>query len=423
MSTYTPIATLVLSAGTTKVTISNIPQTYSDLVLVGQITNSTSLIYGALQFNSDNSGTGGTAYSTTSLAVYNNGAASDQQSNTYGIASWEKTVASSTDTSNVIITVNDYANPNKHKTAWLRTGKLATNNLSGMNVGTWRNLQPITSISYDTATAASFGSGSTWNLYGINSGAITTEKATGGNIIVSDGTYWYHAFTSSGVFSTDVALTADILVVAGGGGTAGDAGGGGAGGLQTFTSQSLSGSTDFSVQVGAGGASPLSYGPNGARGNNSIFSTLAPSIGGGGSNFQSSGQNGGSGAGAGVSGSPGTGIAGQGFAGGSGGGGVVGGGGGAGGVGGNSGGGTGGNGGIGATSAFINTIGSAIGIAELSGGNYYFAGGGGGWYGGKVGGLGGGGNESSDADAFTGGGGGAYYGSGGSGIVVVRYAV
>jgi hypothetical protein len=45
----------------------------------------------------------------------------------------------------------------------------------------------------------------------------SVPKATGGTITASSG-YWYHTFTSTADFTPTVALTADVLMVAGGGG-------------------------------------------------------------------------------------------------------------------------------------------------------------------------------------------------------------
>jgi len=61
MSTYTPIATQTLSSAVTSVTFSSIPQTYTDLILVMNVTNSSATVYKALQFNTDTS-TGSTNY-------------------------------------------------------------------------------------------------------------------------------------------------------------------------------------------------------------------------------------------------------------------------------------------------------------------------------------------------------------------------
>ena len=64
MSTYTPIASVTLSAATSSVTFSGIPQTYTDLVVVINAGNSGGTGYGiALQCNNDT----GSNYSFTQL--------------------------------------------------------------------------------------------------------------------------------------------------------------------------------------------------------------------------------------------------------------------------------------------------------------------------------------------------------------------
>jgi hypothetical protein len=41
--------------------------------------------------------------------------------------------------------------------------------------------------------------------------SLNTAKATGGDSVTTDGTYWYHTFLSSGTFTPTEALTADYL--------------------------------------------------------------------------------------------------------------------------------------------------------------------------------------------------------------------
>jgi hypothetical protein len=64
----------------------------------------------------------------------------------------------------------------------------------------------ITSITL-APLAGSFVQYSTFSLYGVadvNTTPVTAPLATGGNIVGNDGTYWYHAFLSSGnIYSTD----------------------------------------------------------------------------------------------------------------------------------------------------------------------------------------------------------------------------
>lgn len=453
MSTYTPIATQTLGSAATKVTFSSIPQDYTDVILVGVITNSTSTIYGAIQFNADTA-TSSTNYSVTSLANWQNNPYSDRQSNTYGIATWEKTVGSTDDTGTIVITVKDYSSTAKYKTAMARVGTTNVSS-SGNNIGLWRSFDPVTSITFDAANGNNFGAGCTFTLYGVTA-VNSSAKATGGNIVTTDGSYWYHAFTSSGSFVPSAALTADILVVAGGaGGGAGHGGGGGAGGVLAFSSQSLSASTTYFCKIGAGGAGGTpSQSQRGFNGNNSQFASLTETIGGGGggSYNNAASATGGSGGGGGggpstISGSAGT--SGQGNNGGTGTtNGTAGGGGGGGGKGGNgsdAAGNNGGQGGAGTNSVTnwgsLSSVLTSVGLG-VSG---YIAGGGGGgaWNAtGGNGGSGGGGNGRGSGyeggsyinagfpatgNTGSGGGGGPDYNNGGgkgaSGLIIVRYAV
>lgn len=295
---------------------------------------------------------------------------------------------------------------------------------------------------------------SNFSLYGIAAtGTVPAiaPKAAGGSIY-TDGTYWYHAFRTTGVFTPQIELSCDVLVVAGGGGgagtrdAAGSAPGGGAGGLLAFTSQALT-ATGHAVTVGSGGSGGA-VNAQGTQGNNSQFGSLTASVGGGraglaiGTGAATAGGTGGSGGGGGYSNnspaSGGSATSGQGFAGGAGSTFAYSGGGGGSAEAGNTDGqGYGGDG----TSSY-SSWGSATNTGELSSGTYYYAGGGSG-RGNATGsaGLGGGGlggsqpNGAGQAGTInTGGGGGgagdaypnsptAAGGAGGSGIVIVRYSI
>jgi hypothetical protein len=295
-------------------------------------------------------------------------------------------------------------------------------------------------------------SGSTFSLYGLAALGTTpaiAPKASGGNTIDYDGTYWIHTFLSSGTFTPQVGLTCDYLVVAGGGG-GGDSrigGGGGAGGYRTSAGTSGGGAaaesalsllsgTGYTVTVGAGGASS---GTDGTTGSNSVFSTIT-SNGGGGGTYGSNGLTGGSGGGAGGNNglrTGGAGTANQGYAGGSSTGGsgeasyAGGGGGGAAAVGSNatvSSNAAAGSGGNGVSSSITSTAvtragGGGGGMSGTSSGAASSGGTGGGGAGGKgangvVGtvntGGGGGGAGINSGSNFLG-------GAGGSGIVIIRY--
>jgi hypothetical protein len=307
--------------------------------------------------------------------------------------------------------------------------------------GLWSNTAAINSIEI-VCGSGNFIQNTTFYLYGISTVDVTPTigpKAIGGNIIETDGTYWYHAFLNSGTFTPTTNLTCDYLVVGGGGGggaPSGDAGGGGGGGGYRTSlggsALSLTGNTVYAAIVGSGGSSS-GYGAD------SIFANIVSTGGGRGGGDRVVGGCGGSGGGGGSGNSTvagGTGTSGQGNNGGSGSNSnsnyLAGGGGGAGAIGGSVGypTSTAGSGGVG-----LNTN-SAWATATGTGVNGYYAGGGGGCAkpsgtagSGGTGGGGAGATGSGNGTAGTpntggGGGGGVSLGGvGGSGIVIVRYAI
>ena len=446
---YVLIGEQTTNATVSSVTFSNIPQTgYSDLKIVisarsnavrdddyaiialnGVTTDqSARVIYGT---GSANGSVAGTPVSTPICAANNT-------ANTFG--------------NSEVYIPNYTSNTNK---AFTQVGVLENNAtwaVQNIGAGLWSpsTSAPITNIVF-SSTYGSFVAGSTFSMYGIAAFGTTptaVPKASGGDIIANDGTYWYHAFLSSGTFIPSSNLSCSALVVAGGGG-GGDwaSGGGGAGGVSYISALTINASTNTTVTIGAGGAQNIA-------GSNSILGSIISNGGGrGGTNSApTAGGTGGSGGGGAINGAAGS--ANQGNTGGATGYGNNGGsstsaaepyssagGGGAGGVGGSVSTSPGGAGGVGITNSTINTLnafGSATGTGQLSSGNYYYAGGGGGASssGNGAGGLGGGGAGINNAGASatagtinTGGGGGGNRqatgggGAGGSGIVIVRYTM
>ena len=178
-----------------------------------------------------------------------------------------------------------------------------------MTAGLWNpgTQAAITSIAF-VPNSGSFVANSTFSLYGIaayGTTPVTAPKATGGNIIENDGTYWIHTFTSSGSFIPQTNLTCDYLVVAGGGGggyepSAGNQpGGGGAGGMRsTVTGTGGSGSLEspiavtvqnYAITIGAGGSRGAS-GITASNGSDSIFSTITSAGGGRGVSVNAAGN-------------------------------------------------------------------------------------------------------------------------------------
>ena len=439
-----------LNASAASVTFANIPQTgYTDLkIVISCRTNASALADDVfLAFNGSTStftgrylqGTGASALSGSYARFAGFGTGNTATSSTF--SNQEIYIPNYTSANNKSYSVDSVSENNG------TTGQIA------LVAGLWSTGTAISSIAFTPVSGTAFLANSTFSLYGIAALGTTptiAPKASGGNRIDNDGTYWYHTFTSSGSFTPQVGLTCDVLVIAGGGGGAGSVqnlspGGGGAGGVLAFASQAFT--TNQTVTIGAGGAGGLgSNNPfttsNGVAGSASTIGALTATVGGGrGGGAGISGGTGGSGGGGGnFSGAGGAATSGQGNAGG------------AGSAGGNTTAGSGGGAGAagttgGAGGAGVNTYTnwgsfSAMTTATSTGVAGFFAGGGGGAssLGGTAGGSGGGGagNSANATNATSGtvntgsGGGahhetnlsaGAYGGSGGSGIIIVRYPI
>lgn len=331
----------------------------------------------------------------------------------------------------------------------------ATTAYNQIEATAWSGTAAITSILIDLS-GGNFAAGSTFYLYGLAAVGTTPALApfaSGGDVIANDGTYWYHAFKTTGTFVPNKALTCDYLVVAGGGGGGGSAsgnagaGGGGAGGYRSGTGFAVT-ATSYAITVGAGGVGNNRV-TKPTKGSDSVFSSITSTGGGLGSSAGNGpAGSGGSGGGGtadfltgGAGNTPSTSPA-QGYNGGTtisaspycgaGGGGATA----AGGVGQTSGNGAGGAG--------SNAL-SSWATATATGASGYYAGGGGGGgsnsgSGASAGGAGGGGAGSNSGVGTagtpnTGGGGGGVGGgsspdqngyaggNGGSGIIIIRYAM
>lgn len=445
MSTYAPLLSATIESTSSVFTISNIPQTYSDLIVTFSPrlsgSNGQDIRY---YYNGETTAlysyTFGTGYNAGSNVVNFGGTTGRnyiQVVNSVGLAT--------SSNASYIIDIPRYAKENINKTALIKAGIFQETSSYGESLimtALWRSTSAINSITF-YPTAGSFAAGSTFNVYGIGTGS---PKAMGGDSVYSDGTYWIHEFKSSGYFIPSQALTnVDYLVLAGGGGggfVQNDAsGGGGAGGFRSTVSPTGGGAsaeakitlaaTSYVVTVGAGGAGGVSATSANSQGGNSSISgsgiTTVTSTGGGGGggaagsptpvgfNAGNGGSGGGAGGGVSVNG---TGTSGQGYDGGS--------------ADYSSGGGA---GGAGSGTAFNGSSNSGAGVANsITGSSINYAGGGnsGGSQGGSYGGgngeypLNSGGNTAGATNKGAGGGGrwGSGNGSnGGSGIVIVRYPI
>ena len=475
---YVLLESIELTQTASSVTFDNLPSSgYTDLKIVLSVrsTNSSAnwdpVLY---RFNASTSG-----YSTKE--VYGTGSSTGSASSTtitstaaggtwgriqdYGITTANQTTSTF---SNAEFHIHNYLSGNVKSGSFDSVYETnATAAYTELIATLWNDTPAITNISF-ALKDGSYAAGSTFSLYGVAKLGTTpaiAPFATGGNIVANDGTYWYHAFLSSGTFTPLKALSCDYLVIAGGGaggssnnGSHGG-GGGGAGGYLSSVGSSGGGASagsvlsltaqSYAVSVGAGGTSN-------ANGTDTTFAGITATGGGkGGISGSGAGSTGGSGGGGSSSSSPGAGGSAtaspvQGFAGGAGQGTnnyVTGAGGGAGAAGGNgdssNGGTSAGYGGVGKNTH--STWATATNTGVDSG---YYAGGGGSGSGQFANpptnniSLGGGGKGAhttgsivaTAGSANTGSGGGgsresgtytnsAVGGNGGSGIVIVRYAM
>jgi hypothetical protein len=454
--TYTLIQKTTLNASAASITFSSIPQTFTVLVVKVSARGTTSAKYGYLFMRLNGAttnysgrvlyGDNATAGSTTnsSASYLNPGIVTMATSTASTFASSEFYIPNYTSANAKSISCDAVSEDNTSYVANYLMAQL------------WNDTAAITSIvlSPDSGNFAEFTEATLYGVAKQGVNPVAGPKASGGDIITNDGTYWIHQFLNSGTFTPNRTLSCDYLVVAGGagGGFGSGGGGGGAGGLRsTVTATGRGGSLEsalsvttqsYAITIGAGGAAVISSsGTRGTNGSNSTFSTITSTGGGGGGSEAagiSNGASGGAGGGGNYysSGAGGAGTTGQGYDGAIGGGNYSGGGGGGAGAAGGASPAT-GTGGPGGNGVAVAITGSSVTYAGGAGAGGETGGTGTGGTGGTGGGGQGGARAGAAATAGSknlggGGGGGAYYGSnpaggagasGGSGIVIIRYAM
>ena len=294
-----------LNASAASVTFANIPQTgYTDLKVVLSVrslsNSNTNAIAIDMLIN-------GVSTNRTAKRIFGVGssAGSDSPSGArLGSAISTNTATASTFSSLDIYFPNYTSSSNKS----FSVDSVTENNSTSLweidlTAGLWSSSAAITTLTFSNSDSSSFAANSTFSLYGIAAVGTTpviAPKASGGNIIDYDGTYWIHTFLTSGTFTPQTALSCEYLVIAGGGAGGGQSGGSGAGGYRTNVGGSALSvtTTPISVTVGAGGANPgAGASTAGTKGSNSVFSTITST--GGAQGALGNGITGGSGSGGG----------------------------------------------------------------------------------------------------------------------------
>lgn len=160
-STYTPIATYTATGSITDYTFSSIPSTYTDLVVVCSITNtSAQTMY--MRVNGDTNGN----YSYT--VINGTGSAASSYRGTNVTAGFQLGLGlaglSTTNPAQFNVSVLNYANTTTYKTCLSRSG-LASAEVEA-SVSLWRSTAAITSLTI-RPSGGNMQSGSTFTLYGI----------------------------------------------------------------------------------------------------------------------------------------------------------------------------------------------------------------------------------------------------------------
>ena len=155
--TYEPIATQTLGSTQASVIFSSISSSYTDLVLIYNITQDVAAGIGA-QVNGDT----GTNYSYTQLYGTGTSALSNRGTNTnyLGIGFTDSTTVRSIGQVHFM----NYSNTTTHKTVISRT---SSNFMTSIQGNLWRNTAAINSITMIIPGPNNFLSGSTFTLYGI----------------------------------------------------------------------------------------------------------------------------------------------------------------------------------------------------------------------------------------------------------------
>ena len=304
--TYTLIQKTTLNASAASITFSSIPQTFTDLVVMCSLRNATAgtAQSGWVKFNGSSTGYAHRYLSGDGASA---SSANDAAATRIYIGQVDGATATASTFANISIYIPNYTSANFKSVSIDGVQETnATTAYATLSAGLWSNTAAITSISLET-TAGDYVQYSSVSLYGVAKQGVNPvagPKASGGDIITNDGTYWIHQFLTSGTFTPSQSLTADYLLIGGGGGAASalssGGGGGGAGGYRNLTAQSLT-AQSYAVSVGAGGVGGNQT-TAAVSGTASVFNSLSAAGGGfaGRGTTQENGGAGGSGGGCGA---------------------------------------------------------------------------------------------------------------------------
>lgn len=155
--TYDPIATTTLGSAANSITLSSIPTSYTDLVVVFVGANAAADDF-ILRFNSDSASN----YSTTQLITDGSSAVSIRTTSVTQIALGYGTTNR---INGAVINIMDYKNTSVNKSALITY--INTNDFTRRTVGTWRSTTAINSVTVQRSGAGNMNAGTTMTIYGI----------------------------------------------------------------------------------------------------------------------------------------------------------------------------------------------------------------------------------------------------------------
>lgn len=161
-ATYEAIATTTLGSAAATVEFTSISGSFTDLVLIANIINTTNGTNTSIQFNSDT----GTNYSTTTLYTNVATGATPESTRTTNAASilLDRQGDYTTSPGSGYAHIMNYSNSTTYKTVLNRFGQ--PNSSVEAKVGLWRSTSAITSIKL-IKSSSTFAAGSSFTLYAI----------------------------------------------------------------------------------------------------------------------------------------------------------------------------------------------------------------------------------------------------------------
>ena len=162
-NTYVALKTVTATGSSGTVSLTSIPSTYTDLVLVMNFAGSSAAVNTYFTFNGDTSSN----YSYTYLAGSGSSASSGRGTSASNINLANGPLGSTTTNETIVIQVQNYSNTSTYKTVLSRTN-VADGSYAGVaaNVGLWRSTAAINQIDF-TLSSGTITAGSTFSLYGV----------------------------------------------------------------------------------------------------------------------------------------------------------------------------------------------------------------------------------------------------------------